>query len=164
MKGAFTAVLALGASLAAAAPSHAAAGPWADATVQTGPRHERVQLAEYVKRKAVVPGARVVVPPRAVVRPGGAYIRPGGAYIRPGVVPRGAYVGRPGFVGRAAFVRPYRPWYRRPYFGTIIGGVALGTILTVAAVGVAPAVAPAPDLCWYWADPSLTSGYWDYCS
>jgi len=52
-----------------------------------------------------------------------------------------------------------RPWVRRPYFGTIVGGVALGTLI---AVTVAPA-APAPNLCWYWADPSQTQGYWDYC-
>ena len=52
-----------------------------------------------------------------------------------------------------------RPWVRRPYFGTIVGGVALGTLI---AVTVAP-VAPAPNLCWYWADPSQTQGYWDYC-
>ena len=25
------------------------------------------------------------------------------------------------------------------------------------------AVAPAPNLCWYWADPTMTRGYWDYC-
>jgi len=22
---------------------------------------------------------------------------------------------------------------------------------------------PAPDLCWYWADPYGQRGYWDYC-
>jgi hypothetical protein len=76
---------------------------------------------------------------------------------------RGGYgvVGRPG-IYRGAYVRGYRPWYRRPYFGTIVGGIALGTIITAAAIGVPPA-APAPDLCWYWADPSQTTGYWDYC-
>ena len=67
-------------------------------------------------------------------------------------------------VGHAAFVRPYRPFYRRPWFGTVIGGVVLGTILTAAAVGVAPAYAPAPNLCWYWSDPGLTQGFWDYCA
>jgi hypothetical protein len=44
----------------------------------------------------------------------------------------------------------------------VIAGVALGTILTAAAIG-APPPPPAPNLCWYWADPSLTRGYWDYC-
>jgi hypothetical protein len=57
-------------------------------------------------------------------------------------------------------VRPYRHWNKRPYYGTVIGGVALGTILGAAAYS---AVAPAPNLCWYWADPSMSQGYWDYC-
>jgi hypothetical protein len=48
-------------------------------------------------------------------------------------------------------VRPYRHWNKRPYYGTIIGGVAIGTILGAAAYS---AVAPAPNLCWY-ADPRL---------
>ena len=75
---------------------------------------------------------------------------------------RGAPVwrGPPGWSGR-----PYwygRPWVRRPYYGTIIAGVALGTIITVAAVGYVPP-RPAPNLCWYWADPYRNRGYWDYC-
>ena len=57
-------------------------------------------------------------------------------------------------------VRPYRHWNKQPYYGTVIGGIALGTILGAAAYS---AVAPAPNLCWYWADPSMTQGYWDYC-
>jgi hypothetical protein len=55
-----------------------------------------------------------------------------------------------------------RRWSRRPYYGTIIGGVALGTIIGAAAVGAVP-IAPAPGLCWYWADPAMIRGYWDYC-
>jgi hypothetical protein len=51
---------------------------------------------------------------------------------------------------------------RRPYYGTIIAGVALGTIVTVAAVGLVPP-RPRPDLCWYWSDPYRNRGYWDYC-
>jgi hypothetical protein len=51
---------------------------------------------------------------------------------------------------------------RRPYYGTIVAGVVLGTIVTVAAVGMIPR-RPAPDLCWYWADPYRNRGYWDYC-
>jgi hypothetical protein len=61
--------------------------------------------------------------------------------------------------------RPYwygRPWGPRPYYGTIIAGVALGTLITVAAVGYVPP-RPAPNLCWYWADPYGNRGYWDYC-
>jgi hypothetical protein len=73
---------------------------------------------------------------------------------------RGPWRGPPGWAGR-----PYwfaRPWVRRPYYGTIIAGVALGTLITVAAVGAVP-VRPAPNLCWYWADPYGQRGYWDYC-
>jgi hypothetical protein len=76
----------------------------------------------------------------------------GGPGWRPG--PR--YYGRPG---------PYwgqRAWVRRPYYGTVVAGVVLGTIVTVAAVGMVPR-RPAPDLCWYWADPYRNRGYWDYC-
>jgi hypothetical protein len=68
--------------------------------------------------------------------------------------------GPPGWTGR-----PYwygRPWVARPYYGTIIAGVALGTLITVAAVGYVPP-RPAPNLCWYWADPYGNRGYWDYC-
>ena len=61
---------------------------------------------------------------------------------------------------KVVVVRPYRKWNRRPYYGTVIGGVALGTIVGAAAYS---AVAPAPNTCWYWADPSMTRGYWDYC-
>jgi len=55
-----------------------------------------------------------------------------------------------------------RPWARRPYYGTIVAGVALGALITVAAVGAVPP-RPAPNLCWYWADPYRSRGYWDYC-
>jgi hypothetical protein len=48
---------------------------------------------------------------------------------------------------------------RRPYFGTIVGGVALGALIAATVVPVTPA----DGLCWYWADPSQTQGYWDYC-
>jgi hypothetical protein len=50
----------------------------------------------------------------------------------------------------------------RPYYGTVIGGVVLGTIITAVVVGTAPA-APAANTCWFWADASMTRGYWDYC-
>lgn len=124
---------------------------------------DTVQRAQHPPRRAVAPvGAR-----RAVVgRPVGVVGRPVGVVGRPvGVVgPRRVGVGRAAVVGRPVFVRGYRPWVRRPYFGTIVGGIALGTLVTVAVVGAAPAYAPAPGLCWYWADPSLTTGFWDYCS
>lgn len=58
--------------------------------------------------------------------------------------------------------RPVRVWGARPYYGTIVGGVALGTVIAVAAANAAP-TPPAPGLCWYWSDSSKTKGYWDYC-
>lgn len=60
---------------------------------------------------------------------------------------------------KVVIARPYRAWVRRPYYGTYVAGVALGTILAVTGVPVAPA----PNLCWYWANPAMTRGYWDYC-
>jgi hypothetical protein len=76
--------------------------------------------------------------------------------------PRGPRFAGPRFIGpRRGFVYA-RPWVRRPYYGRIVAGVALGTIVTVAAVGLIPR-RPAPDLCWYWADPYRNRGYWDYC-
>ena len=66
---------------------------------------------------------------------------------------RGYYRGGPGW--------GYRPWYRRPYYGTIIGGIALGALI-VTAYNVAPP-RPRPDLCWYWSGPDRSRGYWDYC-
>jgi len=58
--------------------------------------------------------------------------------------------------------RPVRVWAPRPYYGTIVGGVALGTIIAASATGVVP-TAPGPNMCWFWADSSQTRGYWDYC-
>jgi len=58
--------------------------------------------------------------------------------------------------------RPVRVWAPRPYYGAIVGGVALGTVIAVSAVGAVPAV-PAPNMCWFWADSTQMSGYWDYC-
>jgi len=52
-----------------------------------------------------------------------------------------------------------RGWNRRPYYGTVIAGVALGTIIAAAA---APPP-PSSELCWYWTNPSKNRGYWDYC-
>ena len=46
--------------------------------------------------------------------------------------------------------------------GTIIGGVALGTMIAVTA-GAVP-VAPGPNMCWFWADSAQVNGYWDYCT
>jgi hypothetical protein len=58
--------------------------------------------------------------------------------------------------------RPANAWHSRHYWGDVVAGVALGTAVGVAAAGVIPA-RPAPHLCWYWNNPAMTSGYWDYC-
>jgi hypothetical protein len=55
-----------------------------------------------------------------------------------------------------------RNWNRRPYYGEFVGGVVLGSILAATGVGIVP-YAPQPNLCWYWADPYMYRGYWDYC-
>ena len=62
-------------------------------------------------------------------------------------------------VGRHVRVGVVRPWRRRPYFGTVVAGVTLGTIIAATA---APA-APGSNVCWYWSNSSQTRGYWDYC-
>lgn len=58
--------------------------------------------------------------------------------------------------------RPANVWHSRHYWGDVVGGVALGTAIGVAAAGVIPR-RPAPHLCWYWNNPARTKGYWDYC-
>jgi hypothetical protein len=98
--------------------------------------------------------------------------RPGPGPGRPGFGPGpghpgfGPGPGRPGFAGRPGFRvgggRPFRGWVRRPYYGTILGGIALGTVIGVAVAGTVPE-APAPNTCWFWSDPSYSQGYWDYC-
>jgi len=60
---------------------------------------------------------------------------------------------------RRAYVRNWNP---QPYYGEFIGGVFLGSILAANGIGVVP-YAPEPYLCWYWADPYMIRGYWDYC-
>jgi len=156
MKRVVTAVLVLGFATAAASSGNAAAVPPMAGIGALAAPTDAFQQVQYERGGAVVVAPRAVAP-RAVA-PRGTYV------VRPGYVgPRVGVVGRPAVVGRAAFVRPYRPWFHRAHFGTIVGGVALGAIVTVAVIGVAPAYAPAPGLCWYWADPSMVTGYWDYC-
>jgi hypothetical protein len=184
-KFAISAVLALGIGAAAPVASHAAAVPIPAGMQAAVASIDTVQFAQYVNKKPVVVGRPVGRPAGVVGRPVGVVGRPVGVVGRPvgvvgrpvgvvgrpvGVVGPGRVYGRPvgvvgpgRVVGGPRFVYGYRPWYRRPHFGTIVGGVALGTILTVAAVGAAPAVAPAPGLCWYWADEYQSQGYWDYC-
>lgn len=117
-------------------------------------------------RPGVRPGGR----PGGVVRPG---VRPG---FRPGGVARPAF--RPGRPVSGRHIRGYRPpgfrrwhnrhlafrpWHRRPYYGRIIGGVAIGTLLAATAYYAYADSPPADGLCWFWADDAETQGYWDYC-
>ncbi|MBP2551746.1 hypothetical protein J2858_004688 [Neorhizobium galegae] len=60
---------------------------------------------------------------------------------------------------RVVVVRPVRPWVRRPYYGAVVAGVVLGTIIVASSVPPAPS----PQLCWYWSSPQQNRGYWDYC-
>jgi hypothetical protein len=53
-----------------------------------------------------------------------------------------------------------RPWVQRPYFGTVVGGIALGSVIAATA---AP-TPPADNLCWVWTSAEHTQGYWDYCT
>ena len=68
-------------------------------------------------------------------------------------------------VHRTVVVRPYRAWTHRPYYGAVIAGVTIGTVVAVATPRVVPVLAVSdPRLCWYWADPAEVRGYWDYCA
>ena len=57
----------------------------------------------------------------------------------------------------------YRGWKRRPHYGRVIGGIALGTLLAGSAYYAYAGAPPAPGLCSYWADRYEERGYWDYC-
>jgi hypothetical protein len=101
-----------------------------------------------------------------------AHPGPGPRGVYPGARAHPEWRGQPGWRGAPAWHgphgyagRPYwygRPWVRRPYYGTVFAGVALGTLVTVAAIGAVPP-RPHPNLCWYWADQYGQRGYWDYC-
>ena len=66
-------------------------------------------------------------------------------------------------VGPVVYVRPYRAWVDRPYYGVLVGGVALGSIIAVSTPRSVPD-APAENMCWFWADEDQAKGYWDYCA
>jgi hypothetical protein len=105
-----------------------------------------VQKVEYVRRRTTVrrgPYGGTTVRRSTTVRRGPA----GGTVVRRNTV---------------VVARPYRPWVRRPYYGTVVAGVALGTVVTAAVVATAPR-APNPNVCWYWSNSAKTRGYWDYC-
>jgi hypothetical protein len=56
----------------------------------------------------------------------------------------------------------YRPWVKRPYYGAIVGGAALGAIIVAETAHIAP-LPPALNMCWSWSDAIEQHGYWDYC-
>ena len=47
-----------------------------------------------------------------------------------------------GGVGGVAVVRPVRPWVRLPYYGTVVAGVALGTVIAATTIPPAPSSRP----------------------
>ena len=55
-----------------------------------------------------------------------------------------------------------KPHKKHNYYGTVIAGVVLGSILAASAY-YAYTAPPSPDLCWYWTSPAKVRGYWDYC-
>ena len=62
-------------------------------------------------------------------------------------------------VASTGVVRPVRPWLPQLYYGAVIDGVTLGNVMAASAVPTSPSF----DVCWYWANPSRTEGYWDFC-
>jgi hypothetical protein len=62
-------------------------------------------------------------------------------------------------VASTGVVRPVRPWLPQPYYGAVIAGVTLGNVMAASAVPTSPSF----DVCWYWANPPKTQGYWDFC-
>ena len=132
------------------------------------PVHRAVPTRRIAPQRAIRPTR---VAPTRVVRPNRAI---GPRTAGPRTVNRGFTPGRAAVVHRRGF-RPagyrrwhpqhlvVRRWYHRPYYGTILGGVAIGTILAASAYYAYAAEPPAPGLCWFWADPDESQGYWDYC-
>jgi hypothetical protein len=134
--------------------------------VLDGPGASAGAYSGAVPAAGVAAGALVAAPGPAVenVQYRRGYAGP--RYVAPRFAgPRGYYGPRPYYGPPRVYGGPawaYRPWNRRPYYGTIIGGIALGTIVAATAYGLAPP-RPRPDLCWYWADEFQSRGYWDYC-
>lgn len=87
------------------------------------------------------------------------FVESGNSSIQPVVV----VVRRRAVVVRGPRVVGIRPWVRRPHYGRIVAGVALGTVIAATAYALAP-TPPAPDLCWNWSDSTRQRGYWDYCN
>ncbi len=88
-----------------------------------------------------------------------AYRGPQGGAVATG--PNGGTAYRaPAPVYGTSTVYAVRPWVAAPYYGSVVAGVALGTII----VATTPPPPPSPALCWFWSSPTHTQGYWDYCS
>jgi hypothetical protein len=100
----------------------------------------------------------------AVVHRGGAYVGPRGGVAHRGtavVGPRGnAVVHSRTVVRGGGWARPGN-YYWRPG-GAIAAGAAIGFVAAATAAAWAGA-APAPNMCWYYTDPSRTTGFWDVC-
>ena len=64
---------------------------------------------------------------------------------RPGRPGAGHRPNRPALGHRPHRPGGYRKWHRRPHYGRIIAGVALGAMITAAVAGTAPRP-PSPDL------------------
>lgn len=95
--------------------------------------------------------ARRLVPSQPIARPPVA--RPPGIARPP--------VARPP-IARPPFVAVHPPRWRGAFWGAVVAGVTLGTIVAVAAN--TPPPPPSPDLCWTWTNAARTRGYWYYCS
>lgn len=54
----------------------------------------------------------------------------------------------------------HRPWVAAPYYGAVVAGVTLGTVIAA----TAPPPPPSPALCWFWSSAAHNQGYWDYCA
>jgi hypothetical protein len=109
-------------------------------------------------------GAHVGPRGGAVVHRGSAVAGPRGAVAHRGtavVGPRGnvALHGRT-VVRGGGWARPGN-YYWRPG-GAIAAGAAIGFVAAATAVAWAGAP-PAANMCWYYTDPSRTSGFWDVC-
>lgn len=62
-------------------------------------------------------------------------------------------------IGTTFVLKPYRPWVQQSYYGKVVSGVTLGTIVGVTSTPVPPST----KVCWFWATSSHTQGYWDLC-
>jgi hypothetical protein len=80
--------------------------------------------------------------------------------VRRRVIVRHAVTHPPNVVERSNEI--YRPWVKRPYYGVMLGGAALGAIIVAETAHVAP-LPPALNMCWSWSDAVEQHGYWDYC-